>query len=139
MRKQGSSATGAAAVNCRIHKPDNYEILTPPPARRKAPNPMFVVNGNFRSLIHSTGSGERCMTDRPTDNFSFPTHRPPRGSLLAARKLALMGSVLAGLGVAIYGFGPGHGSADWLSSAAHAQVNNEVRKVAQPIGFADIV
>ena len=79
------------------------------------------------------------MTDRPTDNFSFPTHRPPRGSLLAARKLALMGSVLAGLGVAIYGFGPGHGSADWFSSAAHAQVNNEVRKVAQPIGFADIV
>jgi len=26
-----------------------------------------------------------------------------------------------------------------FSSAAHAQVNNEVRKVQQPIGFADIV
>jgi serine protease Do len=28
---------------------------------------------------------------------------------------------------------------DFFSTSAHAQVNNEVRKVAQPIGFADIV
>src|SRR6201999_3632264 len=28
---------------------------------------------------------------------------------------------------------------DLFSSPAHAQVNNEVRKVAQPVGFADIV
>ena len=50
-----------------------------------------------------------------------------------------MASVVAGLGVAIYGFSPSQGPVDVFTSAAHAQVNNEVRKVAQPVGFADIV
>src|ERR1700736_1047207 len=50
-----------------------------------------------------------------------------------------MASVVAGLGVAVYGFGPSSGPVDIFSSAAHAQVNNEVRKVEKPIGFADIV
>ena len=50
-----------------------------------------------------------------------------------------MASVVAGLGVAVYGFSPSPGPVDIFTSAAHAQVNNEVRKVAQPVGFADIV
>ena len=50
-----------------------------------------------------------------------------------------MASVVAGLGVAVYGFSPSQGPVDVFTSAAHAQVNNEVRKVEQPIGFADIV
>ena len=50
-----------------------------------------------------------------------------------------MASVVAGLGAAVYGFGPSHGPVDIFTSPAHAQVNNEVRKVEQPIGFADIV
>jgi serine protease Do len=79
------------------------------------------------------------MTDRPTDLSSLPSYQPPRRSLFSARKFALMASVVAGLGVAVYGFGPSHGPIDIFSSTAHAQVNNEVRKVAQPVGFADIV
>ncbi|HET7887573.1 MAG TPA: Do family serine endopeptidase [Bradyrhizobium sp.] len=79
------------------------------------------------------------MTDRPTDLSTLPSYRAPRRSLLSARKLALMASVVAGLGVAVYGFGPSGGPVDLFSTSAHAQVNNEVRKVAQPIGFADIV
>src|SRR5882724_5173993 len=79
------------------------------------------------------------MTDRPTDLSSLPSYRQPRRSLFSARKFALMASVVAGLGAAVYGFGPSSGPADIFSSSAHAQVNNEVRKVAQPIGFADIV
>src|ERR1700677_1362211 len=79
------------------------------------------------------------MTDRPTDLCSLPSYQSPRRSLFSARKFALMASVVAGLGVAAYGFSPSHGPVDIFSSAAHAQVNNEVRKVAQPIGFADIV
>jgi serine protease Do len=79
------------------------------------------------------------MTDRPTDLSSFPSHRPPRRSLLSARKFALMASVVAGLGVAAYGFGASNGSGDIFATPAHAQVNNEVSKVAQPVGFADIV
>jgi serine protease Do len=78
------------------------------------------------------------MTDRP-DFSSLPSYRTPRRSFLSARKFALMASVVAGLGVAAYGFGPSAGPVDIFSSSAHAQVNNEVRKVAQPIGFADIV
>ena len=50
-----------------------------------------------------------------------------------------MASVVAGLGVAAYGFGPSHGPVDIFSSTAHAQVNNEVSKVEKPVGFADIV
>jgi len=79
------------------------------------------------------------MTDRPTDLPSFSSHRQPRGSLLSARKFALMASVVAGLGAAVYGFGPSSGPVSIFSSTAQAQVGNEVRKVAQPIGFADIV
>src|SRR5712691_11715817 len=79
------------------------------------------------------------MTDRPTDLSSLPSYRAPRRSLFSARKFALMASVVAGLGVAVYGFSPSPGPVDLFSSLAHAQVNNEVRKVERPVGFADIV
>src|SRR6202047_2965826 len=79
------------------------------------------------------------MTERPNDLSSFPSYRQPRHPLFSARKFALMASVVAGLGVAVYGFGPSHGPVDIFSSPAHAQVNNEVRKVEKPVGFADIV
>jgi serine protease Do len=79
------------------------------------------------------------MTDRPTDLSSLPSYQPPRRSLFSARRVALMASVVAGLGVAVYGFSPSSGPVNVFSSPAHAQVNNEVSKVAQPVGFADIV
>src|SRR5437016_6263175 len=79
------------------------------------------------------------MNERPIDLSSLPSYRQLRRSLLSARKFALMASVVAGLGVAVYGFSPSPGSARIFSSPAHAQVNNEVRKVERPIGFADIV
>ena len=78
------------------------------------------------------------MTERPVDLSSLSSHAAPRRSLFSARKFALMASVVAGLGAAVYGFSP-QGPVDVLTSAAHAQVNNEVRKVERPIGFADIV
>src|ERR1700687_1178218 len=79
------------------------------------------------------------MNDRSTDLPSRPPVQAPRRSLFSARKFALMASVVAGLGVAAYGFGPSHGPVDIFSSPAHAQVNNEVSKVEKPVGFADIV
>ncbi len=79
------------------------------------------------------------MNDRPTDLSSRPPFQAPRRSLFSARKFALMASVVAGLGIAVYGFGPSHGPVDIFSSTAQAQVNNEVRKVQKPVGFADIV
>ena len=79
------------------------------------------------------------MTDRPTDLALLPSYRAPRHQLFSARKFALMASVVGGLGAAVYGFGSSQMPIDIFTSAAHAQVNNEVRKVAQPVGFADIV
>ncbi len=76
------------------------------------------------------------MIDRPSDLSSRPPVQAARRSLFSARKFALMASVVAGLGAAVYGLGP---SQDIFSSPAHAQVNNEVSKVERPIGFADIV
>ena len=79
------------------------------------------------------------MTDRRIELSSLPSYRVQRRSLFSARKFALMTSVVAGLGVAMYGFGPTPGALDIFATPAHAQVNNEVKKVAQPVGFADIV
>lgn len=79
------------------------------------------------------------MNDRPNDFSDLPSYKPVRRSLLSARKFALMASVVAGLGVAAYGLrAPSH-NLDVFTSAAHAQVNNEVSKVEKPVGFADIV
>src|SRR4249919_4094347 len=79
------------------------------------------------------------MTDRPTDLSTLPSYGAARRSLFSARKFALMASVVAGLGAAVYGFAPQQGPLDVFTSVAHAQVNTEVRKVERPIGFADIV
>ena len=77
------------------------------------------------------------MSDRP-DLSRLPSHQPRR-SLFSARKLALMGAVVTGLGVASYGLSPAPHSLDVFSTPAHAQVDKQVKQVAQPIGFADIV
>jgi len=79
------------------------------------------------------------MTDRRSDSSSVPFHVRARRRLFSARKIALMASVVAGLGVAVYGLDSVPGGFGILASPAHAQVNNDVSKVAQPIGFADIV
>jgi len=78
------------------------------------------------------------MTERPIDLSSLTTHRQRRRSLHSARKFALMASVVAGMGIVSYGFGPSIGP-NMFTAPAHAQVANEVRKVQQPVGFADIV
>src|SRR6202041_3808224 len=74
------------------------------------------------------------MTDpRPASSLHVPRQ------LLSARKIALMASVVAGLGVAAYGFDSLPGGVGILTSPAHAQVNTDISKVPQPTGFADIV
>jgi serine protease Do len=64
---------------------------------------------------------------------------PKSRSLIAARKFALMASVVAGLGAATYGLTPVFQPGSILSTPAQAQVDKAVRNVQQPIGFADIV
>ena len=74
------------------------------------------------------------MTGYPSD---FAISRSNR-ALLSARKLALMASVVTGLGGALYGFGA---ASDFniLISPAQAQINNAVSNVPQLAGFADLV
>ena len=55
------------------------------------------------------------MTDRP-DLSSLPSYKAPKRSLLSARKLALMASVVAGLGAATYGFSPPPNPADLFTT-----------------------
>ena len=76
------------------------------------------------------------MTERPVDLSQLPSSGAARRSLFSARKFALMASIIAGLGAAVYGFAPQQGPLDVFTSAAHAQVD---AKVERPIGFADIV
>jgi serine protease Do len=80
---------------------------------------------------------ELFMTGYPSDSSTSQPNPVRRPSLLSARKLALMTSVITALGVA-YGFGAASGF-NALTSPAQAQVNNVVAGVAQPFGFADMV
>jgi serine protease Do len=75
------------------------------------------------------------MTDRPIDLSSLPPYRKAGRSLFSARKLALTASVVAGLGVAAYGFGSPSAPSNVFATPAHA----EISKASQPVGFADIV
>src|SRR5258708_4172042 len=83
---------------------------------------------------------ETClMTDHLSDYRTAPSFQAPRRSPLSARRLALMASVAAGLGIAIYGFSPSSGGFDLLGSPAHAEVSSAVSSARQPTGFADLV
>jgi serine protease Do len=53
--------------------------------------------------------------------------------------MALMASVVTGLGIGVYGFSPSSAGFDILGSPAHAEVSNAVSGAAQPAGFADMV
>ena len=80
------------------------------------------------------------MTDKLDAPVSpTPSTSAPRGSLLAVRKIALMASVVAGLGAAVYGFAPSSGSYDFITTPARAQVDSAVKNVQRPVGFADVV
>src|ERR1700729_3128799 len=79
------------------------------------------------------------MTDQQPDLSSASSYPQARRSLFSARKVALMASVVAGLGAAVYGFDSGPGGFNVLASPAHAQVSADIGKAAQPTGFADIV
>lgn len=71
--------------------------------------------------------------------LSEPKSQPEqKRSLLSARKLALMASVVTGLGIAGNGFGGLPGSS-FFSAAAHAEARNAASAVAQPSGFAELV
>jgi serine protease Do len=78
------------------------------------------------------------MTGYPSDSVTSQSNPARRSSLLSARKLALMASVVTGLGVAAYGFGAAF-DFNVLTSPAQAQVNSAVSNVPQPVGFADMV
>jgi serine protease Do len=115
-----------------------YEELIRPPARCKAADTIFRRQRGDASAPHEfNASGDLFMTDRPSDLSSLPSYGTRSRSLFSARKLALMASVVAGLGVAGYGLSPAPHD---VFSSAYAQVDKQVKQqAAQPTGFADIV
>jgi serine protease Do len=79
------------------------------------------------------------MTDYRSNSSVSSSHQAPKRSLFSARKMALMASVVTGLGIGVYGFSPSWDGFDFLGSPAHAEVSNAVSSAAQPAGFADMV
>jgi serine protease Do len=79
------------------------------------------------------------MTDHLLQSRTSQSCRAVQSSLLSARKLALMASVVTGLAIAVYGVCPSSGGLDIFGSPARAQVSSAVSSSAQPIGFADLV
>src|ERR1700736_6887250 len=79
------------------------------------------------------------MTYQRSNSSASSSHRKKTRSLFSARKMALMASVVTGLGIAVYGVSPSSGGLDIFGSPAHAQANNVVPSAAQPQGFADLV
>jgi serine protease Do len=79
------------------------------------------------------------MRDHLPPSRTSQLSRALQSSLLSARKLAQMASVVTGLGIAVYGVSPSFGGHDIFGSPAHAQANNVVSGAAQPQGFADLV
>ena len=70
------------------------------------------------------------MTNRRNPASSSERGRKQH-SMLSARKVALMASVVSGL--AMSGFSPSSNHFDVLGSAAYAGTNNAVSSVAQPV------
>src|SRR3984893_12036356 len=79
------------------------------------------------------------MTDHLLQSRTSQSWLAVQFSPLSARKLALMASVVTGLGIAVYGVSPSSGGLDIFGSPAHAQTNNVLSGVTQPQGFADLV
>src|ERR1700676_1211460 len=79
------------------------------------------------------------MTDYRSNSSVSSSHQAPRRSLISTRKIALMASVVTGLGIGLYGFSPSSGGFDILGTPAHAEVGSAVSSAAQPTGFADMV
>src|SRR5260370_28234983 len=79
------------------------------------------------------------MTEHLPQCRTSQSSRASQSSLLFARKLALMASVVTGLGIAVSCVSPSSSGLDIYGSPAHAQANNVVSSAAQPQGFADMV
>jgi hypothetical protein len=79
------------------------------------------------------------MTNQRSYSSASSSHPEKTRSLFSARKIALMASVVTGIGIAMYGVSPSPASFDIFSSAAHAQVSNALSSATQPTGFADMV
>jgi serine protease Do len=79
------------------------------------------------------------MTDHLSDYRTAPSFQAPRTSPFSVRKLALMASVVTGLGIGVYAISPSPGGFDILGSPAHAEAGSAPSSAAQSTGFADLV
>ncbi len=78
------------------------------------------------------------QSSSPNRSSSAQPPKPPRRSLLSARKFALMASAVAIIGASAYTLAP-TSHYDFLTTPALAQVDSAVKNLQRPTGFADIV
>ena len=78
------------------------------------------------------------MTNQRSNSSTLSSHQEKTRSLFSAQKMALMASVVTGLGIAGYGLSPSSAGFDIFASPAHAEVSN-APSATQPTGFADMV
>src|SRR5450755_1575560 len=130
-----AALTPRAGDAIRRRRKIHFKRLIPRPAPRNARACILELHNGEQPRANIM---ELFITGHPSDSATSQPNPARRSSLLSARKLALMASVVAGLGVAVYGFGAAS-NFNILTSPAQAQVNNAISKVPQPIGFADMV
>src|SRR5450631_878795 len=130
-----AALTPRAGDAIRRRRKIHFKRLIPRPAPRNARACILELHNGEQPRANIM---ELFMTGYPSDSATSQPNPARRSSLLSARKLALMASVVTGLGVAVYGCGA-PSDFNILTSPAQAQVNNAVSNVSQPIGFADMV
>ena len=79
------------------------------------------------------------MTNQRSNSAASSSHQEKTRSLFSARKMALMASVITGLGIAVPGLSPSSAGLEIFATPAHAEVSNALSSAAQPTGFADMV
>jgi serine protease Do len=79
------------------------------------------------------------VTNQRSNSPTSSSHQEKIRSLFSARKMALMASVVTGLGIAVSGLSPSSASFDIFASSAHAEVSDALSSATQPTGFADLV
>src|SRR5215469_16354297 len=108
----------------------HYQILIRPTERRKARRPIFESNRAART--RPPAHLEICMKDTTSRGPRFP---------LAARRMALLATAVAGLAAGTLVFSPNSYAPSALADAMQAQnLTEKVQQLPQrPVGFADIV
>jgi len=113
----------------------DYQTLIPLTPRRKAGTAIVPIVAALKKGRPAFGTMENTSMNFETENIKTPRAVP----LLRLRRLALMASVVGGLGAAAFSLGQNFPNQGFLVSPAQAQVSEQAKHAQAPVGFADVV